>query len=149
VTGLSETLSGIITLGLDTAPIIYFIEANPSLDQLITGIFERIAKGECAGVTSVITLTEVLTMPLRSGNRTLQNQYIELLRSSENFITLPVSFSIAEKAAELRARYNLRTPDAIQIATAMEAGCQAFLTNDLRLKRVEEIEIILLSELKT
>jgi predicted nucleic acid-binding protein len=142
-----ESLNEIKSLGLDTAPIIYFIEANPILDRLVTGIFERIANGDCTGVTSVITLTEVLTMPLRSGNKTLQSQYIELLRSSENFTTLPVSFSIAEKAAELRARYNLRTPDAIQIATAMEAGCQAFLTNDLKVKRVGEIKIILLSEL--
>lgn len=147
MTGQLESLSEITSLGLDTAPIIYFIEANPSLDQVVTGIFARIAKGECVGITSVITLTEVLTMPMRSGNKTLQSQYTELLRGSANFTTLPISFSIAEKAAELRARHHLRTPDAIQIATAMEAGCQAFLTNDLKVKRVEEIKIIVLSEL--
>lgn len=148
MTGLPEILRDIITLGIDTAPIIYFIEANPSLDRLVTGVFERIAKGECAGVTSVITITEVLTMPLRSGDKKLQKQYIELLRNSENFTTLPVTISIAEKAAGLRARHALRTPDAIQIATAMEAGCQAFLTNDLKIKRVEGIKVILLSEIK-
>jgi hypothetical protein len=43
---------------------------------------------------------------------------------------------VAERAAELRARYNLRTPDALQVATALVRRCEAFLTNDARLKRV-------------
>jgi predicted nucleic acid-binding protein len=40
------------------------------------------------------------------------------------------------QAASLRARYGLRTPDALQISVALAAGCSAFLTNDARLQRV-------------
>lgn len=61
----------------------------------------------------------------------------------------PVSVAIAERAAHLRAQYRLRTPDAIHIATAMIAGCDAFLTNDLNLKRVQEIRVLVLEELET
>ncbi|WP_225896572.1 type II toxin-antitoxin system VapC family toxin [Amazonocrinis nigriterrae] len=41
--------------------------------------------------------------------------------------------AIAETAAQLRADSNLRTPDAIQIATAIRAGASFFVTNDARL----------------
>jgi predicted nucleic acid-binding protein len=54
---------------------------------------------------------------------------------------------VAERAADLRARYNVRTPDAIQLATALEAGCDAFLTNDLALRRVAELRVLVLGTL--
>ncbi|MBW4523229.1 MAG: PIN domain-containing protein [Scytolyngbya sp. HA4215-MV1] len=44
-------------------------------------------------------------------------------------------------------QYNLKLPDALQIATARVTGCQAFLTNDTALKRVGELRILVLSEL--
>lgn len=56
--------------------------------------------------------------------------------------------SIATKAAEIQARYNLKLPDAFQIATAQNAGCDGFLTNDADLKRVTELQIIVLKELE-
>ena len=64
----------------------------------------------------------------------------DLLRNTERFFstqgrfeTVAVSATIAEKAAELRAAYSLRTPDCIQIATAIAAGATSFLTNDAQL----------------
>jgi predicted nucleic acid-binding protein len=50
-------------------------------------------------------------------------------------------------AAEVRARYNLRTPDALQVAAASALQCEAMLTNDSSLKRVTELKIILLDDL--
>ncbi len=67
---------------------------------------------------------------------------------SPNFYMLPVNVAIAESAADLRARYNLRAPDAIQIAAALSAGCEAFLTNDAALKRVTELQVLILDELE-
>jgi predicted nucleic acid-binding protein len=60
--------------------------------------------------------------------------------------TYPVDIPIARKAAELRAKENLRTPDVIQIATAIVAGAQAFVTNDARLKNVQDIPILIVSD---
>ena len=42
----------------------------------------------------------------------------------------------------------LRTPDALQIATALNAGCTAFLTNDFRLQLVTEIRVLVLDEME-
>jgi predicted nucleic acid-binding protein len=56
--------------------------------------------------------------------------------------------SIARTAAEVRARYSLKLPDAFQIATAIAANCQVLLTNDAQLKRVTELRVLVLSELE-
>ena len=50
---IDDALSGVVRLGLDTAPVIYFIEANPSYDELVTEIFQRVSRGALTGVTSV------------------------------------------------------------------------------------------------
>ena len=78
----------------------------------------------------------------------LRQSYEDLLLNSRNFATLPISPSAASKAVELRARHNLRTPDTLQIAVALEARCEAFLTNDQDLRRVGDIQVLVLSELQ-
>jgi len=77
-----------------------------------------------------------------------QTEVVELLNGAE-FSLLAVTAQIAETAASLRSRYNIRTPDALHLATALDAGCAAFLTSDLGLKRVTEITILVLEELDT
>ncbi|MDJ0540525.1 MAG: PIN domain-containing protein [Microcystis sp. M53603_WE2] len=98
-------------------------------------------------VTSTLTLSEVLVHPLRSGNVELAGQYRDILLDQENLITVPISLEIAEVAAQLRARQNLRTPDAIQIATAMGEGAMFFLTNDARLAAVPDLKVLVLDAL--
>lgn len=144
---IDDALKGVQCLGIDTAPIIYFVEANPSYDSIVTNVFQRISHGTIVGIASVITLTEVLVHPLRQNNRALARTYSELLTNSRNFSLTSITPAIAETGAELRARYNLRTPDALQVAAAIVNGCQAFLCNDKTLQRVAEIPILLLDEL--
>jgi predicted nucleic acid-binding protein len=148
MTNLDHALQGIQRLGVDTAPVIHFIEANPRYDALVTEVFRRIADGVPEGVCSVITLTEVLVHPLRHGNRQLAQEYRNLLLGSPHFSTVSIDATTAETAADLRARYNVRTPDAIQIAAALEHGCQAFLTNDATLARVTELRVFVLDQLE-
>jgi predicted nucleic acid-binding protein len=148
VTKLNQALAGITKLGFDTAPVIYFIEARLPYDALVTEIFQQVSNGIFEGVTSVITLTEVLIHPLRRGDAGLQRQYSTLLINADNFLTLPIDIPTAMSAADLRARYNLRTPDALQIAAALSVGCQAFVTNDTGLLRVTDLKILLLDQLE-
>lgn len=72
----------------------------------------------------------------------------DLLVNAANFQTLPIDIETATSAADLGARYNLRTPDALQVATALAAGCDAFLTNDSAFQRVSEIRILVLDHLE-
>lgn len=145
---LADALINTVYIGLDTSPFIYFVEQNPLYVDLMRELFKRITKGDFQSCSSVITLTEVLVQPLRQNNQTLATEYRDLLFNGANFQLLQLTTFVAETAAELRAKYNLRTPDALQIATALENGCDAFLCNDKDLKKVTELKILILDELE-
>ncbi len=83
----------------------------------------------------------------RGLSRYLQTQYRVLLTMSPHFTLVTIDASVAETAAILRAKYRLRTPDALQISAALTTGCQAFLTNDKDLRRVTELRVLVIDEL--
>jgi len=114
---------------------------------IIRPFFEAMDKGEFRVVTPMVTLLEVLVHPLRYGDSFLAQQYRDILLHARGLTTLPLSQDIAEEAARLRAVYNIRTPDAIQVATAIQAGAQFFLTNDERLPTFPELKVLILSRL--
>ena len=147
MTALDDALAAVTTLGIDTSAFIYFVEHNPRYVSVVREVFRRIDAGHLIGRSSIITLTETLTMPKRVADATLERTYRLMLFESRNFQLLDVNAAIADSAADLRARHNLRTPDAIQIATALAGGCEAFLTNDRDLRRVNALDILILDEL--
>ena len=134
-------------VGLDTAPLIYFIEENPNYLDVTNAFFEAMFRGEFSVVISVLTITEVLVYPLRQGNTALAQQYREILFNSQGLTTIEVFPEIAENATQLRANYNLRTPDAIQMATAIRGGTSFFLTNDARLPSLLALSVLVLDRL--
>ncbi len=133
---------------LDSAPLIYFIEGSSEYQPLLQSLFESAEKGRFSFVTSVVTLLEVMVKPLREGQKELAAQYRDILTSASGMKLLSVSPTVAERAAQLRATYQLKTPDAIQLATAVEVEANYFLTNDVRLKIVSEVSVITLGEME-
>jgi predicted nucleic acid-binding protein len=91
----------------------------------------------------------VLVHPLRSGDAALAQRYREILHNAAALTLFPVSEAIAEQAAHLRATHNLRTPDAIQWATALQSSASTFLTNDVRLPNILGLHTITLDALRT
>ena len=145
---LEDALEPIKVLAFDTAPIIYFLERHPSYFDRVKLILEKVADGAIKGVGSTLLLAEVLVLPISNGKNDLAKIYEAKLTRSPNFQVEPVSVSIARLAAELRSKHNLKTPDALHIATALDSGCDAFLTNDRALKRVSELTILVLDDLE-
>jgi predicted nucleic acid-binding protein len=135
------------TVGLDTGPLIYYIEEHPAFLARIKPFFEAAERNEFRIVTSFVTLLEVLVHPLREGRPELAEEYRSILLQSRALTAIPLDEGIAEGAAELRARHNLRTPDAIQIATAIRSGASWFLTNDAELANLSEIPVLVLKQL--
>ena len=149
LTKIQDALVGVTRLGLDTDAIIDFVQADPTHGALLSEVFYRISASQIVGFTSTITLTETLVRPLRMGDATQQKKITDLLLRSHNLYSVPVDAAIAEVAADLRARYNLRTPDALQAATALHSGCEAFLTNnDKHFRRVTDLQVLILNELE-
>lgn len=145
---LDDALKNTNFISLDTSPFIYFVEQNSLYVDIMREIFKRITNEDFRSCSSVITLTEVLVQPLRQNNQTLAGKYRDLLFNGANFELISLTETIAEHASALRAKYNLRTPDALQIATALENNCDAFLCNDKDLKRVSDLPILILDELE-
>jgi predicted nucleic acid-binding protein len=109
-------------VGLDTTPLIYFIEKNPLYLDLIRSFFKSVEKGECQVVTSTITLLETLVLPLRQGDKYIAEKYRTILLRTKGLKTVSISTEIAEAAASLRATHNIHTADSIQMATAIKEG---------------------------
>ena len=135
-------------IGVDTMVFIYHLQDHPTYAPLTHVIFEAWEEGRNFGITSVITMLEILVKPKRDGNLEATRDYEELLTTYPNLRILDVDLQVAILAADLRAKYAIRTPDALQIATAVQAGASGFITNDEQLKQVAEegIEVLLLDD---
>ncbi len=145
--GWVDSLRGSV-VGFDTMPLIYYIEENRSYLEVVDPFFEAIDRGEFKVVTSIITLLEVLVHPVRNGDVILAQRYRDLLFDTEGLSTMILDRTIAEEAARLRASHNIRTPDSIQMATAISEGASFFLTNDLRLPSLPNLKTLVLEHLK-
>jgi predicted nucleic acid-binding protein len=135
---IAHALTGVGRLYIETAPLIYYVETNPRYIDRMDAVVAVVESQPIRAYSSVITLTEVLIQPIKAGNKTLEQNYRDSLVNSGNYQLVPITLAVAESAADLRARYNLRTPDALHVAAALNMGCDAFLTNDVGIKRGTE-----------
>ncbi|GIL15378.1 MAG: hypothetical protein BroJett039_05510 [Chloroflexota bacterium] len=149
---LSERLTDLLVgatpqrIFLDTAPIIYFVENNPTYLKRVQSVFNQIDAGALTAITSPITLAECLVHPYRRGLDEAVEAFTALIINGENTLFAPIGQETAQRAAQLRARHNLGLADSFQIATALITACSAFLTNDALLRRVTEIPILVLDD---
>jgi predicted nucleic acid-binding protein len=91
-------------------------------------------------VTSRLTRLECRSKPLRTGDLATLTQF-DVFFAGVELILAEVSPAVVERATDLRARYNLKTPDAIHYATAVEVGATVFLTGDRTLFRCSEVAV--------
>lgn len=134
-------------VAFDTGPLIYYIEEHPEYLSPADDLFTALDNGVALGMTSVLTLQEVLVKPLREGQADLAEKYRQVLTNSANVKLYEVDQLICETAARLRAKYTwLRTPDALQISTAIRHGAEIIVTNDDGWRRVSEIAVFVLQD---
>lgn len=145
---IANALQGVQRLYIETAPLIYYVEEHPTYIARMDAIVESLDNSTLRAVSSVITLTEVLNQPIKTGDKKLEQEYRDILVNSGSYQLVAINVQIAEVAAGLRAKYGLRTPDALHVASAIHRSCNAFLTNDTGIKRVTEIPILILDELE-
>lgn len=144
--GIIEALGSRRRIGIDTPVFIYYIEQSALRASVAATILRAVEDGRFEGITSVITLLEIMIRPLRLGRAEIADAYAVLLGNIPNLSIVNLDARVARIGAELRATHGLRTPDAMQIAACLAHGAEAFITNDRRLKRVSEIEVMLLED---
>ena len=146
---LVSALAGHRLISLDTSIWIYHFEGSAAYGQAADSVLEAVAQGRIAAVASELVLLELLVAPLKKGAQDIADEIELMLLHFPHLQLVPVTRAVLVRAAEIRARYGLRTPDAIMLASAVESGATLVVTNDDAWRRVEEIEILLLRELKT
>lgn len=143
--GLNEQLARHTIIGLDTSIFIYHLEAHPTYLARTKVILGAVQSGQCSGVTSVITLMELTVLPWRLQKPAVAHEYEALLINFPHLYAAEVTRDITRQAAQLRAHYNLKPADALQVATALHYQATAFFTNDRQLRRLsDKLEIIVL-----
>ena len=144
---LTGPLQGARILALDTSLFIYLVEKHPVFYAKVAPLFGAIDAGEVRGVTSVLTLLEVLVRPLQLGSTALADEFRVTVLSSQHLDVISVDSSIAELAARIRAQHGFRTPDAVHVATAQAAGADVFVTNDAKLASFSGVRVVCLDAL--
>lgn len=143
----TERLRSFSVVGLDTAVFIYHFEKNPTYLPLTHELFRSIEVGARAGVTSTITLMEIIVKPLALGQKDVARKYEVMLVNFPNLDIVDLDRDVIRQAARLRAEYRIRPPDALQVATSLLHGAEVFITNDGLLKRLRgKLEVILLDD---
>jgi predicted nucleic acid-binding protein len=133
-------------IALDTSIFIYQLEANARYVPLTDFIFSWLEQSRHTAVTSTITMTELLVQPYRENNSDQIDEFYGLLSTYPNLEWIAPDLAVADTAARLRAVHKLRTPDAIQAATAMEGSATGLVTNDPILARLDDLEVVVLDQ---
>jgi predicted nucleic acid-binding protein len=134
-------------IALDTSIFIYHLEPNPKYLAYTDAIFSWLERSESKAITSTITMTELLVLPYREGDEQRANDFYGLLSTYPNLDWIAPNLEIAEIAARIRALHRLRTPDALQAATAAHSQATGLITNDAVFERAEGFETLVLDRL--
>ena len=145
--GVKKLLSNHKNISLDSCIFIYHFEGSSKYCELTFDLFKDIEDGNTIASCSTLVLTEVLVLPCKLGRHDVAKEYEFLIKTFPNINLIPVSSDIAAKSAKIRSKYNIPTPDSIHLANALTVNCSLFVTNDSRLKKIDDIDIICLEEL--
>lgn len=130
---------------LDTSVVIYSVEQVPDYYEILEPLWAKVQSEEISVCSSELILLETLVLPLRTGNQNLLQAYEQLFLSS-SLQLIPIGQEILRSAAQLRGDYNLKTPDAIHVATALKENCTLLLTNDVQFRRVTGLSVTILQD---
>lgn len=142
---LSQTIKG-QKVYLDTNIFIYALEGVEPSAAILREVFTSLEAGEWQAATSSLSIAECLVKPFGLGREDLVGLYRAALSQSDHLTLVPLNEEILIFAARLRAQHKFKLPDALHIATALNQGCTAMLTNDTGFRKVPELNCLLLSE---
>lgn len=124
---------------LDANVIIRFIEGDPATRDPIRNRLHKVT----GLLTSELSRLECRTLPIRTGDAALLAAYNTFFSGTELSL-LAINRAVIDHATELRAKYGLKSPDAIHLASAVVFGATTFLTGDTRLANCVEVNVELL-----
>ena len=122
---------------LDSVLIIYLVDQNPTFGPLVKS---WLTAKPCDLVSSELGRLESLVLPVRVGDAARISAFETFFHSAVQEM-VPFTRAVYDRAVQIRASTKFKTPDALHLAAAVEAGCDAFLTNDQQLKQFTGIPV--------
>ena len=141
----SDSLAKFKKIAIDSMCFIYHFEGNAQYGNLTKELFLYL-QTKVTGVTSVLTLAEILSFEKLQQDQLLFEEEKIKLYSTPNLKLLPVDGLLAETASILKYKYSFKLPDAIQLATAVVSKMEVFISNDYQFKKAEEIDVLILDD---
>lgn len=123
------------------------MERNDKYFSFVDPIFTWLEGTRAQAVTSTITMLELLVQPYRMSDIDRVNKFYALLSTFPHLEWVAPTLNIADIGARIRAEHHLRTPDALQVATALIQHATGFISNDGGFRRVAGLEVIVLDDL--
>ncbi len=122
----------------DSDVVIYLVEKHPDFGPMAEAALADLQSGPL--VTCAMVRLEALTLPIRKNETRRIDDHRDFFNIAS--VSFPMSDSIFDLALTLRTKHRLKSPDAINLACAIQAGCDVFLTHDRDYKTVTEIRIV-------
>ncbi len=130
-------------ISFDTNIFIYYFDKHSRFHKIAEYIFIQAIEKQIKISTSILTLTELLSLKTNEANiKKLDESFLQI----PNLTVIEVDHDIAKLAAKIRRGYKFLLPDSIQLATALVKKADVFITNDARLQKFKELEVVLLKK---
>jgi predicted nucleic acid-binding protein len=130
---------------VDTVTVIYTVERYPAYWPLVEPMWKAAQAKTIEIVSSELALLEALVGPLKAGNAALVKLFETALLGTDMRL-VPITQPVLREAARLRATTRLKTPDAVHAATARQAGCALFVTNDAGFRGLPGLPVAILDD---
>lgn len=144
---LKEFFKKYSVIGLDSQVFIYHFGNNPIFRPFTITLFNLMEQGEIVGVTSILSVLEIISKAKEKEDQHLVNEYKFLFNTFPNLVVGGVDEDVVDLSATLKAKYSFDTTVAIQLATAKLYNATCFITNKQDLKKIQEIKVIIISEI--
>ncbi|MBK8120838.1 MAG: type II toxin-antitoxin system VapC family toxin [Sulfuritalea sp.] len=132
---------------LDTNVFVYFLDRNPDYFSVVAPIIAAVESGLIIGHTGDAAIAETLVKPYQTGNLALAASF-KTFFGMDNFLSIQShDAQIFDLTAQLRAKRGLKFIDALHCATAIQAGCKFFVTNDGGIQSSDDLEVIVVRAL--
>lgn len=127
---------------LDTNVFVYFLDRNPDYFPVVAPIIEAIESGLIIGYTGDAAIAETLVKPYQTDNLALAASFKAFFRTEDFLSIQPHDAETFDLAAQLRAKRGLKFIDALHCATAIQAGCKFFVTNDGGIQSSDVLDVV-------
>ena len=145
-TSLTQVLAGVKRVAIDAAVFIYHFEGNQEYLPLTRVLFSKLERGEIKGVTSGVTVAEIFANKKVIMSEDVVAAYRYVLENWPGVTVTRPDIEEAMLAGAIRGPYNLRLPDAFQVAAGLLFGAEVLVTNDEGFRRIKDPKVVLLKD---